>query len=72
MAIITFTKTNCVATKQGQLLSLSGQPEQRHLYGTYVAKCLSIIKLWTLISYRTYFCTATPLAPPYGSLHMTT
>ena len=67
-ATITFTKTSCVATKWGRLLNISGQPEQRHLYSTYVAKSLGMTKLQTLISYRTYSCTATPSAPPYGSL----
>ena len=51
MATITFTETNCAATKQGRLLNLSGQSEQQHLYGAYVAKSLGTIKLQALNSY---------------------
>ena len=51
MAITTFSKKNCAATKQGQLLNLCGGPEQQHLYGTYMAKSsASISHIRTLVS----------------------
>ena len=36
--IITLSMKKCSATKQRWLLNLCGEPEQWHLYGTYVVK----------------------------------
>ena len=38
-----FKYEKCSATKQGWLLNLCGEPEQWHLYGTYVVKTSGVI-----------------------------
>ena len=43
LLIITLNMKKCSATKRGWLLNLCGEPEQWHLYGTYVVKTSSVI-----------------------------